>query len=341
MFCSACGAEVRDTDSFCWKCGAKVGAPDNDENNEPSDDVSAVQVKNRSGFASSQSGVRSDEVAKRPVPPKRDDSLRVKSNNTCEAPEKVLAGGAGPKRPVITVGEDGTINVSGPDHIGGATKFDVKHTFASRIDPSAYAESWRDIHNAVLAAGFVLSGTETYCSDGSPFITLDYQSDASLSPYPFPDEAVFVMGVPCEGAASVSGIDDIPADTRASWVQLIMQMNDAHAVAWDDETIVERIVFIADFVGLTPQEVEEGGQGKREHTDVLARAYGVSGKALSGEVAVRYYDRRKDKRNGFKLKNDIVRLYGWVGHPYAMFRGELTVDSNGFNFVTEDNGSGA
>ncbi|MBM6907645.1 zinc ribbon domain-containing protein [Collinsella intestinalis] len=45
MFCSACGAKVRDTDSFCWKCGARVGAPDDGEDNEPNDNVSVVQGK--------------------------------------------------------------------------------------------------------------------------------------------------------------------------------------------------------------------------------------------------------------------------------------------------------
>ena len=45
MFCSACGAKVRDTDSLCWKCGARVGAPDDGEDNEPNDNVSVVQGK--------------------------------------------------------------------------------------------------------------------------------------------------------------------------------------------------------------------------------------------------------------------------------------------------------
>ncbi len=335
MFCSACGAKVRDTDSFCWKCGARVGAPDDGEDNEPNDNVSVVQGEGRSDSASYQSKVQSGKAAKRPGSPKADGSSRAKSNNASETSAKVSAGGAEPKRPVITVGEDGTINVSGSKRIDVGAGSNVKHMSASRIDPSAYAGSWRDIHDAVLAAGFALNGTEAYCSDGSSSITLDYRSDAVLSPNPFPDEAIFAMGVPCESAASVGGIDDIPSSIRASWVQLIMQMNDAHEVAWDDATIVERIVAIADFVGFKPQEVVEGGRGSHELTDAFARAFGVSGKALSGEEASRYYDKRKDKRNGFMLKNDAVRLYGLVGRPCAMFRRELTVNSDGFNFVTE------
>ncbi len=335
MFCSACGAKVRDTDSFCWKCGAKVGAPDDGEDNGLNGGASALQAEERLGIANSRSEAQSGEIPERLSFPKAVSPSRDTSNNENGKPKKVPSEDAEPSRPVITVGGDGTITVSCPKCADGDAGRDVRHAFASRIDPSTYATSWRDVHEAVLAAGFVLNGMEAYCSDGLSSIVLDYRSDASLSPYPFPDEAIFAMGVPCEDAASMNDVDDIPTGVRASWVQLIMQMNDAHEVAWDDATIVERIVAIADFVGFKPQEVVEGGQGNRELTDAFARAFGVSGKTISGEAAVRYYDKRKDKRNGFMLKNDAVRLYGLVGRPYAMFRGELTVNSDGFNFVTE------
>ena len=277
MFCSTCGAEVRDTDSFCWKCGAKVGEP----------------------------------------------SAKVASIGASECSPKV-------PRKTIFVGEDGTIHVKSPKVAAKSAGASTPAPLATCIDPSSYAGTWLDVHRAVLATGSEFDCLTSNEGDG----TLDYSLNPEALPFiPENDPGnCFVIGVSGLGNAPVVTPEDIPQSLKADWIQLFLSKVDTDV---DTDTLVWMVRTAADFVGFTPHEIQEGGEGNHELTDAVVASFGISGKTISGEDAVRYYDKRKDKRNGFRFQRDKFRLFGHVGHPIAMYEAEMSVGSTGgINLVT-------
>lgn len=277
MFCSTCGAEVRDTDSFCWKCGAKVGEPN-------------------AGLTSAGE----PEI-------------------TSEVPRKTLF-----------VGEDGTIHVKSPKIAAKSASASTPAPLATCIDPSSYAGTWFDVHQAVLATGSEFDGLDINQGDGY----LDYRLNPEVLPFVPEDDPgnCFCIGVSGIGNAPVVTPEDIPQNLKADWIQLFLSKVDTNV---DTDTLVWMVRTAADFVGFTPLKIQEGGEGNHELTDAVAASFGISGKAISGEDAVRYYNKRKDKRNGFRLKRDKFCLFGYVGRPFAMYEAEMLVGSTeGINLLT-------
>lgn len=277
MFCSACGAEVRDTDSFCWKCGAKVGEP----------------------------------------------NAKVASANASERSPKA-------PRKTIFVGEDGEIHVKSPKIAAKDADASAPAPLATRIDPSSYAGTWLDVHQAVLATGSEFDCLTSDEGDG----TLDYSLNPEALPFiPTNDPGnCFCIGVSGLGNAPVVTPEDIPQNLKADWIQLFLSKVDTNV---DTDTLVWMVRTAADFVGFSPHEIQEGGEGNHELTDAVAASFGISGKAISGEDAVRYYDKRKDKRNGLRLQRDKFCLFGYVGQPFAVYEAEMSVGSTeGINLLT-------
>ena len=277
MFCSACGAEVRNTDSFCWKCGAKVGEPNT-------------------------------EVACAGEP-----------EITSEVPRKTLF-----------VGEDGTIHVKSPKIAAKSASASTPAPLATCIDPSSYAGTWFDVHQAVLATGSEFDGLDINQGDGY----LDYRLNPEVLPFVPEDDPgnCFCIGVSGIGNAPVVTPEDIPQNLKADWIQLFLSKVDTNV---DTDTLVWMVRTAADFVGFMPHEIQEGGEGNHELTNAVAASFGISGKAISGEDAVRYYNERKDKRNGYRFKRNKFCLFGYVGRPIAMYIGEMSVGSTeGIDLVT-------
>ena len=310
MFCSACGAKVRDTDSFCWKCGAKVGAPEG-----ALDDAGARAVPGPAA--------RDAEAAGRPMRASR-TGVMAKSNAKAGGSVAHAAVKMQGTRSVIMVGDDGTLHVSAPKR-AGKTGAAPKRAAAKRIDPAAYAGTWRDVHKAVLAAGCTFHEIGRAGQDRVGGWCLKYSLDPKTFPYADPREDRLEIGLSFSGGARILDLADIPQGARARSVRLALRK----AYVCDPALMVERTVAIADFLGFKPEQIWEGGVGNHELTDCLADAFGLGGMTASKAGAVHYYS----KPNELATKPKKVCLVGTIGSP-AVYQAKMDMRAGGEVDVT-------
>ena len=272
MFCSACGAEVRDTDSFCWKCGAKEGQP----------------------------------------------NAEATSAGATEKSSKV-------SRKTIFVGEDGTIHAKSPKIAARDAGVSAPATLVTRIDPSSYAGTWLDIHQAVLATGAEFD--QLLFFEGNELLA--YRLNPEL--FPFASENVLKMSsfnicVANAGSEPAATPEEIPQHLKADWIQLFLDKVDTGV---DIATLVWMVRMVIGFVGFIPEEIQEGGEGNHELTDAMAEVFGVSGKTVSGKEAVRYFDKCHDEQDRTLLERVKLYLFGHIGYPVAAYKAVLEINANG------------
>ncbi|OUO64193.1 zinc ribbon domain-containing protein [Collinsella sp. An268] len=294
MFCSACGAKVRDADSYCWKCGAKVGAPDE---------------------AGSEDAIPAEADASQ-----ADGSL-LKS---------AIGASTEGRHQVLFVHEDGTIQEKGPKYAFGDDDISTPKVQQACIDPSVYTGTWFDVHQAVLATGFTFEGLDLYGETPK----LIYRVNPALFPFvPYGTSedclAVDIAGI---NVSSVRTLDDIPYQLKVGSLQLFLPNVDTHVDTSTLVKMVQVAAHHVGFAPRTIYEGVVGNHnltdalasafGLAGKTTIVGEAWGSS--------AVQYYDKRKDTCQGYGLK---ARLLDYVGHPYAVYKASLDV-GYGINLVT-------
>ena len=316
MFCSACGAKVRDTDSFCWKCGAKVGAP---HIVEP--DVAKTGLADSQQTTDHNTSVSAESTAdEQPAKPTA-EPYEVKVNAKvafADVPEK----SSEVSRKAIVVGEDGTIHVKSRKIAAKNVGAPAPVPQATCIDPSSYAGTWFDIHQAVLATGSTFHEMSFQNGNG----TVHYRLNRELLPFVPDDDPIencLIIDVAGAGIVPVNAPEDIPKDLKVDWIELFLSSVDTNV---DTSSLVWMVRLVAGYVGFTPVEIQEEEEGNHELTDAVATAFGISGKTASGKEAARYYDGCQDEGKGAGLK---IRLFGYIGYPDMIYEAEMRIISWG------------
>ncbi|MBM6942552.1 hypothetical protein [Collinsella intestinalis] len=195
-----------------------------------------------------------------------------------------------------------------------------KRAIVTNIDPSVYAGTWRDAHEAVLAAGCTFREIGRSGPDRLSSWCLKYNLNPKVFPYVDPREDCLELGLPLSGSSWILDFDDIAEDTRIGSVRLVLRK----AYICDAAIMVERAVAIAGFLGFRPKQIWEGGVGNHELTDGLARAFGLTGVAGPQAGAVHYYS----EPNEFARRPTKACLVGTVGIPVA-YQAKMDINVGG------------